>query len=402
MKKLIYQLVDGVPQTVEHDITHRFIKPSQRRRQRQSTGLTGDFMSSIVFSGDNPKDLSNRLIAHSQIERVNRGLSNAFKGLEYNTDRYDKETKHDTIQELLQLFETEGGVIWGVTENEERVFFYDRSRSHLLLCISVTHGHGTIGFNLRGDAELIAQWKKRLDEKLKVPGTMFHTVTEIDDGTRGGASWKSEFVRADTPKAARASFYPFLKLPMEDYFDRYMASPANVLILLGPPGTGKSTFLRTLMLRKSENAMLAYNSEVLKKPKLFSHFASDASTILGLEDVDVFLEDRESGNTLMGSFLNSTEGVVGGASGQVKKVVFSTNLPSVNRIDAALMRRGRCFDVIEFRNLTRQEAYTVVEEMGLPHQDFRAKESWSLAEILNPPEDFLQMSERARKHIGFV
>jgi hypothetical protein len=44
--------------------------------------------------------------------------------------------------------------------------------------------------------------------------------------------------------------------------------------------------------------------------------------------------------------------------------VFSTNLPNVSDIDDALLRPGRCFDVLQFRPLTRAEATDVIAEAG--------------------------------------
>jgi ATP-dependent 26S proteasome regulatory subunit len=61
----------------------------------------------------------------------------------------------------------------------------------------------------------------------------------------------------------------------------------------------------------------------------------------------------------MHKFLNVSDGLISAAD---KKMVFSTNLPNIQDIDSALMRPGRCFDVVEFRPLTREEAKVVVEE----------------------------------------
>jgi len=72
-----------------------------------------------------------------------------------------------------------------------------------------------------------------------------------------------------------------------------------------------------------------------------------------LEDADSFLSSRsKSGNTVMHKFLNVGDGLL---STRGKKIVFSTNLPSTRDIDDALLRVGRCFDVLKFRGLTEQE-----------------------------------------------
>ena len=63
-----------------------------------------------------------------------------------------------------------------------------------------------------------------------------------------------------------------------------------------------------------------------------------------------------------------------------KKLVFSTNLPSVRDVDSALMRPGRCFDVVEFRPLKRDEAEVVAAELGLVLPD---GSEFTLAEMFN-------------------
>jgi ATP-dependent 26S proteasome regulatory subunit len=105
------------------------------------------------------------------------------------------------------------------------------------------------------------------------------------------------------------------------------------------------------------------------------------------------LAKREDGNTMMHRFLNVSDGLI---SAQDKKMVFSTNLPSVKDIDSALLRPGRCFDVVEFRPLTRKEALLITEELGLSLPDGA---EFTLAELFN-----VQPSGAAKslgKKIGF-
>jgi ATP-dependent 26S proteasome regulatory subunit len=80
-----------------------------------------------------------------------------------------------------------------------------------------------------------------------------------------------------------------------------------------------------------------------------------------MEDADAFLAARKDGNTLMHRFLNMSDGLI---SAKNKKLVFSTNLPNISDIDEALLRPGRCFDILQFRPLTRAEAQAALDEVG--------------------------------------
>lgn len=162
----------------------------------------------------------------------------------------------------------------------------------------------------------------------------------------------------------RAAF-PFIssdEFPsIDDYLDAYIDSDASILILIGPPGTCKTTLIKHMIQRSGDDAKVTYDPKILSEDGFFAEFISDSSRFLVMEDADEFLSARNEGNTMMHKFLNVSDGLI---SAHDKKLVFSTNLPSVSSIDDALMRPGRCFDVLQFRALTRAEAQAVLDEIG--------------------------------------
>jgi ATP-dependent 26S proteasome regulatory subunit len=130
---------------------------------------------------------------------------------------------------------------------------------------------------------------------------------------------------------------------------------------------------------------------VMMDDNLFANFIDDDSRFLVMEDADAFLQARADGNTIMHKFLNVSDGLISAAD---KKLVFSTNIPNIRDIDAALIRPGRCFDVMEFRALSIDEAQAVIRESGagkLPAHKMQA----TLAEIFSS-----QPSGGAKKRTG--
>ena len=196
--------------------------------------------------------------------------------------------------------------------------------------------------------------------------------------------------------------YPFLgDESLEDYYDRYMNSNANILLLIGPPGTGKTTFIRGLLAHRNSSAIVTYDSNILDKDGFFARFIEDDADVMVLEDSDAFLKSRSDGNTMMHRFLNVGDGLV---TTKGKKMVFSTNLPSIRDIDSALVRPGRCFDIVTFEALKVDEAQKLADKLGvqLPVRSHGKENApYTLAEVFNQQSENAKVATTNRK-VGFI
>lgn len=188
--------------------------------------------------------------------------------------------------------------------------------------------------------------------------------------------------------------YPFLQGSLEDYYTNYLESKSNILLLIGPPGTGKTSFIRGLIKHSGKTATLTYDPEILKKDYFFSSFLSSNNTFLILEDSDEFLLPRSEHNSMMHKFLNLGDGLI---STNKKKLIFSTNLPSIKDIDSALIRPGRCFDVLNFNKLNLEQANALAKRSNIDF-DPKNKSEFTIAEIYNPDYN---SKPPEKKSIGF-
>ena len=255
-----------------------------------------------------------------------------------------------------------------------------------------------ITVDIVGDPTEVTILMKYFKDTFSTIGTKIYTADRLDK--RGDVQTTVNYINDSSMQLAHDSFYPWINIPLVDYFKAFMESNESVLVLFGSPGTGKSTFLRSLIVSGNFQSMLAYNTEVIESPSLLKEFFSIYTTrILAYEDIDKYLGTRESGNNLMSSILNASEGVIQYPN---KKIVFSTNLETIDKIDPALLRVGRCFDILKFELLTAEQGSAVLADLGRESKDFSSKKSWSLAEVLSPKHTAKQSINRFGRRTGFV
>lgn len=194
--------------------------------------------------------------------------------------------------------------------------------------------------------------------------------------------------------------YPFLNKKLTDYYDEYMQSDSSILLLIGPPGTGKTTFIKGLLAHTNGSAVLSYSPAILEEDSFFVSFLSGNEQFMILEDSDNFIKSRTQGNDMMHRFLNVSDGLV---SVKGKKMIFSTNLEDIGEIDQALIRNGRCFDVLQFTHFTSDEAQILADVKNIEDFDKTEKEQYTIADILVPKQNYEMARYNLKKSkIGFV
>lgn len=206
---------------------------------------------------------------------------------------------------------------------------------------------------------------------------MSTTVKTLLGFTAQGPMIKEDsLVESKTEIIGKDEFYPYLYVPdpvepqpfnFDAFIKAFMESSANLLFIYGKPGTGKTSFVRRLMLGVNSPNTLSASGEVTSHPMFLPwlyNYTQECFAIV--EDAHSLVLDRDIGNEQMSGLLAFLDGIVSARN----KMVISSNITSLSKVDKALTRDGRCFAILEFKDLVGEEIQVARHAIGLPDIDF--------------------------------
>lgn len=192
-------------------------------------------------------------------------------------------------------------------------------------------------------------------------------------------------------------YYPFIK-DISKFLKNYKESTANILILLGEPGTGKTSFIKHFIYEYNMNPIMTHDQQVIASDSFYINYLRNSSSdLLILEDADLLMQSREhSGNRIMSKLLNAADGLVSTVN---KKIIMTANLENRMKIDSAIYRPGRCFEVVDFRRLTYDETIAIKPEYaGM----ISPNSTYTLAEIFNNAVEKNKLEKTSHYKMGFA
>lgn len=172
---------------------------------------------------------------------------------------------------------------------------------------------------------------------------------------------------------------------------RARKADGGLTLLRGEPGTGKSSYLRFLLVEMRKTHRFYYlpaNAfHLLTSPSMTDFWLQEGKDHLGrggrvviLEDAERLLMERAADNRdALSNLLNLADGFLGDAL--QLHVVATVNCP-LDRIDPALLRPGRLVASHDFARLTAEQAQTLAEAENLKVPvKTSADQTYSLAEL---------------------
>ena len=172
---------------------------------------------------------------------------------------------------------------------------------------------------------------------------------------------------------------------------------SGLVVLNGKPGTGKTTYIKFLTTQIDKRIIFVPPSmaESLTGPNLLPFLMENKNSILIIEDAEKVIGCRESSetNNSVSNILNMTDGILGDCLSL--QVIATLNTPR-EKIDKALLRKGRLIAEHEFKELPEENVKRLFEKLKVKKD---VTKPLTLTEIYNHDEDD-QVTE-SKKYIGF-
>lgn len=168
----------------------------------------------------------------------------------------------------------------------------------------------------------------------------------------------------------------------------------GLIILHGEPGTGKTSYIRSLLGNLSKKSLYMAPNMVsrLSNPDFLSFMLENPNYVMIIEDAEQVVASRDGTDGSVANLLNMTSGFLGDA---IRVKVICTFNTALKNIDSALLRKGRLVAEWEFCKLPVAHSQRLLRELG---HDAIVRNPMTLAEIYNFDDGQVKSPE---KSIGF-
>lgn len=172
---------------------------------------------------------------------------------------------------------------------------------------------------------------------------------------------------------------------------------SGIVILHGERGSGKTNFIRYLCQEHPKHYIIVPNgiASKLGMPDFLDYMKRNKDSVFILEDCEQLLMDREdnSFNEAISTILNMSDGLLSDVFNAKFICTFNAD---IEKIDKALLRKGRCFAKYRFGKLSAEKTGVLMKSLG---HKVKSSEPMTLAEIYN--YSTRSYGNARKKKIGF-
>jgi len=173
---------------------------------------------------------------------------------------------------------------------------------------------------------------------------------------------------------------------------------SGMVLLHGEPGTGKTTYIKHLIGKNQDKEFIFIHNDFVKellKPSFITFLIQNKNAILIIEDAEKVVISRENSadDSVVSTILQLTDGLFSDFLNIKIICTFNTN---IDRIDKALMRKGRMIAKYKFAPLSPEKTAALAKKLG--HENVTG--SLTLADLFD--YDKRGFSNTTKKSIGFA
>jgi ATP-dependent 26S proteasome regulatory subunit len=173
----------------------------------------------------------------------------------------------------------------------------------------------------------------------------------------------------------------------------------GLVLLHGVPGTGKTSYIRHLCkeIKKEIIFLPPFLAENIAGPDFIPFLLDHTNSILIIEDAEKVVLDREgdgSNRQSVANLLNMTDGIL---SDCLSIQILATFNTTRDKIDKALLRKGRLIAEWKFDPLEVDQSNKLLKKLG---KDFVTDVPMTLTDIYNLEEEVNVVKQEENK-IGF-
>lgn len=171
------------------------------------------------------------------------------------------------------------------------------------------------------------------------------------------------------------------KMEYEKINELVRKNEAGLFLFHGLPGSGKTSLVKKIIADNLELKILYIPANIansLADPNFIPFLISNKINVLIIEDAEIILKSREETGNLNGvsNLLNITDGFLADVFNLRVICTFNT---ARNKIDEALLRKGRLKYIKEFGPLSIKDSNTLLKHLKKPPQN----KEMTLADIYN-------------------
>jgi hypothetical protein len=171
----------------------------------------------------------------------------------------------------------------------------------------------------------------------------------------------------------------------------------GVHLFYGIPGTGKTSYISCLTGLVDKNLIYVPNSiaSIMDSPQFLQLLMNNTNSVFIIEDAEKIVTSRdENANSPIAALLNLSDGLLGQT---LKSQFICTFNTDIEKVDTALLRRGRLLSSHEFLPLEKAKAIKLAKKLGKEYVEGET----TLTDIYNAEVVKNTVINKIRSAIGF-